>query len=323
MLEQVAETHSTVLLLGETGTGKEKFARLLHDMSSRQGPFVPIDCAAIPDELFEAELFGVEKGAYTGANLARAGRFEQAENGTLFLDEIPAISFSAQGKLLRALQEREIERVGGAQTIKVNVRIVAASNVDLWEEVQAGRFREDLFFRLNVFPITLPPLKDRRDDIPLLIDHFIGLFSEEHGRVVKGLTQQAKKILLDYDYPGNIRELKNLIKRGVISVGKDEFIDIHHVFDCRKNLKKPELPLSFQGDTDPIAGFEAKTDSNIDLYSRLLASGLSFSEIEHYIYARSLERCEGNVAAAARKLGLSRPSLEYRLRKFGLLKKKD
>lgn len=178
MLERVAATKAAVLFAGESGTGKELFANALHELSRRANkPFVAINCAAIPDTLVEAELFGVERGAYTGATSSRAGRFERASGGTLFLDEIASLSLVAQGKLLRAVQEGEIERVGGSNARSVDVRVVAATNVDLRAEVEARRFREDLFFRLNVFPIDLPPLRDRRDDIPLLMDHFLALYS--------------------------------------------------------------------------------------------------------------------------------------------------
>jgi two-component system, NtrC family, response regulator HydG len=210
MLERVAPTTAAVLFTGESGTGKELFANNLHTLSPRANkPFVAINCAAIPETLIEAELFGVERGAYTGATNSRAGRFERASGGTLFLDEIGALSLVAQGKLLRAIQEGEIERVGGSNAKSVDVRIVAATNVDLRADVKARRFREDLFFRLNVFPIDLPPLRERRDDIPLLMEHLLALYSSRHKRRFTGFTRRAVEALLNYDYAGNVRDSKS------------------------------------------------------------------------------------------------------------------
>jgi transcriptional regulator with GAF, ATPase, and Fis domain len=204
----------------------------LHRRSRRAaGPFVAVNCAALPDALVEAELFGVERGAFTGALQSRAGRFERAAGGTLFLDEIGSLPYAAQGKLLRVLQEREVERVGGLRTLKVDVRVIAATNVDLREEVKRGRFREDLFFRLNVFPIVIPPLRERRDDIALLIDGFLLQFCHEHSRTTPGLTPRAqRRTLLNYAFPGNIRELRNMVERGVIAVDNGEPIDLAHLF---------------------------------------------------------------------------------------------
>ncbi len=232
-LQRVAMTPATVLISGESGVGKEMFARQLHQLSrNREGPFVALNCAAIPDNLIEAELFGVERGAYTGATHSRPGRFERANGGTLFLDEITSLSLAGQSKLLRALQEREIERVGG-HGIKVNVRVVAATNVDLRKAVAAGDFREDLFYRLNVYPIALPPLRERRDDIPLLINFFLKRFCQEYGRTPAGLTMRALKTLLGYDFAGNVRELQNLIERGLIASDEGQAIDTGAYFPQR------------------------------------------------------------------------------------------
>jgi DNA-binding NtrC family response regulator/predicted hydrocarbon binding protein len=309
MLERVAKTHATVLLTGESGSGKELFAHTLHDMSSRNGqPFIAINCAAIPDTLMEAELFGVDKGAFTGASVARSGRFERAQNGTLFLDEIASLSAVAQGKLLRALQEREIERVGGTRVIKVDVRVVAATNVDLRKEVEAGRFRQDLFFRLNVFPIDLPPLRERRDDIPLLMDHFLRIYSREHNVTPRGFTRRAVEALLNYDYPGNVREMQNLIERGVVFAEPDGLIDTLHMFRSGENIETRSMQISPSGTLTRSAG--------------AASVGPTFSELERQLYGDALKQHQGNIAAAARSVGLSRPALEYRLRKLGLLKTK-
>ena len=313
MMEKVAPTDATVLVIGESGVGKELFANQLHDMSARRsGPFIPINCAAIPETLVESELFGVERGAFTGAIASRPGYFERASGGTLFLDEISSLAYSAQGKLLRALQERKIERVGGGKTIPVNVRVVAAANVDLSEEVQAGRFRQDLYFRLSVFPILIPPLRERRDDIPLLMSHFLRLFNAKHGRKVLGFTRAATDALLGYGFPGNIRELQNLVERGVIFADDERQIDQHHLFIGNERLSSA-LRLTDMGRV------EQAPDSTADAGRRQPSSPGSEVEAlrhaEHALYARALAAADGNVSAAARALGMSRAKLEYRLRK--------
>ncbi|WP_404405278.1 sigma 54-interacting transcriptional regulator [Pelagibacterium halotolerans] len=312
LLEKVASTDATVLFVGESGVGKELFSNQLHQMSARAtGPFVAINCAAIPDTLVESELFGVEKGAYTGAVNSRAGYFERAGGGTLFLDEVSSLAYSAQGKLLRALQERTIERVGGARTIPVDVRVVAASNVDLAEEVAKGKFRQDLYFRLCVFPIAIPPLRERRDDIPLLMAHFLKLYSERHGRNVHGFTRRATDALLKYDYPGNIRELQNLIERGVVYADDGGHIDIVHLFSGSELLPPFTVHLSPDGrlNRNPL-NEDNSPSGDID--------GKSFSDMEKSIYRAALERNGGNISAAARALKISRASLDYRLGKLGL-----
>lgn len=248
LIERVAPTQATALFTGASGVGKELFAQTLHAISPRaSAPFIAINCTAIPDTLIESELFGVERGAFTGASSARPGRFERAKGGTLFLDEVASLSFVAQGKLLRALQERRIERVGGTKVIEVHVRVVAATNVDLRDEVAAGRFREDLFFRLNVFPITLPPLRERRDDIPLLMEAFLRRYCDLHHRDVPGFTPRAVQTLLQYDFPGNIRELQNLVERGVIMAARDEPIDVHHLFRGGEAMGTSALSLDHGG----------------------------------------------------------------------------
>ncbi len=330
MLERVAGTRASVLITGESGAGKEMFAQTLHDLSPRRnGPFVAVNCAAIPDTLVESELFGVEKGAYTGATAQRPGRFERADGGTLFLDEIGTLTLTAQGKLLRALQEREIERVGGTRTVKVDVRVVAATNVDLCEEVRAGKFREDLFFRLNVFPIAVPPLRDRRDDIPLLIEYFIRHYSREHGRIIAGMTRRATEALLEYDYPGNVREMQNLIERGVVFAEDGDFIDAVHMFRRGEHVRGSQFCLA-QGRLNAAKAPQQTpapavngNGNGADPLENILGLGLPFPEIERRLYAGAMKAADGNVAAAARQLGLSRASLEYRLTKFGLLAGRD
>jgi transcriptional regulator with GAF, ATPase, and Fis domain len=221
---RVAPTDATVLLLGETGTGKELVARSLHDQSRRAGrAFVPVSCVALAPGLITSELFGHEAGAFTGAGKRRVGRFEQADGGTLFLDEIGEMPTDAQAILLRALQERVIERVGG-EAVPTDVRVVAATNRDLSAEVKAGRFRADLFFRLNVFPITLPPLRDRRSDVPELVTHFVRLLADRHGRSVSRVRPDTLRVLAAHDWPGNVRELRNVIERAVI-VSEGEELD--------------------------------------------------------------------------------------------------
>jgi two-component system response regulator HydG len=309
LLQKVAVTDATVLFVGESGVGKELFSRQLHELSRRaDGPFVAINCAAIPDNLVESELFGVEKGAYTGATSSRPGYFERAAGGTLFLDEVSSLAYSAQGKLLRALQEREIERVGGSKTIPVDVRIVAASNVDLATEVTQGRLRQDLYFRLCVFPVVIPPLRERRDDIPLLMAHFLRLYSARHGRKIRGFTRRATEALLKYDYPGNIRELQNLIERGTVYADEDGHIDVVHLFSGSELLPPFSVRLSEDGRLDqrPFADTAPQ------------AAGGSFEDMERAIYRAALDRNAGNVSAAARDLKLTRASLDYRLGKLGL-----
>jgi len=226
MICTVAPSDARVLVTGENGTGKELVARQLHELSARHdGPFIEVNCAAIPSELIESELFGHEKGAFTSAVKQRKGKFEQAEGGTLFLDEIGDMSPSAQAKVLRALQENRISRVGGEKEIEINVRVVAATNKDLRKEIEAGNFREDLFHRLAVIPIHVPALNDRRDDIPLLVDHFLRLICDQHGKVLLGVTQEAMDMLTSANWTGNIRELRNVVERLVILTPKGSEID--------------------------------------------------------------------------------------------------
>ena len=313
-LDRVARTRATVLFTGESGVGKEVFARRLHRISPRaEQPFIAVNCAAIPESLIESELFGVERGAFTGASHSRPGRFERAEGGTLFLDEIGTLSLVSQGKLLRAIQEGEIERVGGSRALKVDVRLVAATNVDLQAEVQAGRFREDLFFRLNVYPIHLPPLRDRRDDIPLLMNHFLRRESERHGLDVPGFTQRAVRALLHYSYPGNIRELQNLVERGVISAEDGAPIDVRHMFRREQLSQETLLAIGAHGALASPA--EASVPNLLNHLRQALGSEtLALEQIELRLLREAVEAADGNLSAAARQLGMTRARLAYRLR---------
>ncbi len=320
LIERVAPTQATVLFTGPSGVGKEMYAQTLHNISPRKAnPFIALNCAAIPDTLVESELFGVEKGAFTGATASRPGRFERAHGGTLFLDEISSLSFVAQGKLLRALQQRVIERVGGIVIIDVDVRVIAATNIDLRDEVKAGRFRDDLFFRLNVFPIGLPPLKERRDDIPLLMDTFLRRYRVLHGREVPGFTPRAVQALLQYDFPGNIRELQNLIERGVIIVDPGESIDVHHLFRSGELHTHEAFGLNLSGRLtvhdgqieDPLALPRVTIDK-----AAPKADG-AVSDRNDAICRKALIEARYNVANAARALGLTRAQLAYRLKKAG------
>lgn len=321
LVRRVAPTDATVLFRGESGVGKECFARALHSISPRAtGPLVSINCAAIPPELVEAELFGVERGAYTGADSARPGRFERANGGTLFLDEITSLSLPAQGKVLRALQEREIERVGSTEVRKIDVRIVAAANRDLREEMEAGRFRTDLFYRLNVFPIEIPPLRERLEDIPLLVALFLKRSAARCHKDVRGLSARAYAALWDYDWPGNIRELENMIERGVILAEPDGSIDVQHLFAGGEKLRGNALNLGPHGKLISIAPNDGDDAAHLQqrLADGLLEALPCFADIETLLFDRAIERSGGNVSAAARLLQMRRGQVEYRLKRRGL-----
>ena len=338
MVRRVAPTQATVLFLGESGVGKEVFARTLHRLSARSSmPFVAVNCAAIPEQLIESELFGVERGAFTGALQSRLGRFERADGGTLFLDEIGTLSASAQGKLLRVLQEGEIERLGDTHTRTVDVRVVAATNVDLREEVKAGRFREDLFFRLNVFPVRITPLRERREDIPLLMTHFLTKYNRLHGRRLTGFTERAVDAMLSYDWPGNVREVENVIERGVILASDNGAIDTSHLFTSGERFGEQRFEIGREGRliaSDPAAFVtDQNPDREVDRVSRrvnnlLLGEGsdcdnVSLDEIETLLLKRAVERANGNVAAAARLLGITRPQMVYRMKSRGIVHEGD
>jgi len=315
MIEQVANTDATVLILGESGTGKEVVARKLHFHSDRRGkPFVPVNCGAIPADLLESELFGHEKGAFTGAISARQGRFEMAEDGTLFLDEIGDMSMPMQVKLLRVLQERSFERVGSNRTIRCNVRIVAATHRNLEKAIQKGSFREDLYYRLNVFPIDMPPLRDRVEDIPVLVNDLIHRIEHEKRGSVR-LTPAAIAALTHYSWPGNVRELANLMERlailhpyGVVDIGDlpEKFRPVGRV----DTLQLPEVTI--KGDEPDSTVFAPRLPSDgLDLKAHL-------NTLEQSLIQQALEESEGVVAHAAKRLHMRRTTLVEKLRKYGL-----
>jgi DNA-binding NtrC family response regulator len=302
LLAKAAESRVTVLLLGETGVGKDMFAKALHEGSPRRDkPFVAVNCAAIPRDLIEAELFGVEKGAYTGADQSRPGRFERAHGGTLFLDEVGELSPQAQAALLRVLQESELERLGDTRTRKVDVRLVAATNENLQEAVEQGRFREDLLYRLNVFSVVVPPLRERIDDVPELVQHFIDKYSAIHGKQVQGITDKAMSMLRAHQWPGNIRELGNMIERGIILADQGGQIEAMHLFP---HIAEPG------GNGESDAGGPLTT-----VVEQLLEDGCDLAGLENALIERAMERSGGNVTRAADLLGLTRATLDYRLKK--------
>jgi len=332
MIRRVANTRATVLFLGESGVGKEVCARTLHRISGcANGPFVAVNCAAIPEALVESELFGVERGGFTDATQSRPGRFERADGGTLFLDEIGILSLTAQGKLLRALQEGEIERVGDTQTRRVDVRVIAATNLDLKDEIRAGRFREDLYFRLNVFPIRVPSLRERREDLPVLLNHMLHKYRERHARDVTGFTGRALDALLNYGWPGNIREMENLVERGVILAPDGGAIDIGHLFTSGETIDAQMFGLGINGSLTPSASLldqQGSGDGEVERVVRKvnhLLMGMSgeieptsLDDIETALLKSAVQRAQGNLSAAARTLGITRPQLVYRLKSRGL-----
>ena len=301
LLRRAADSQVNVLLLGETGVGKEMFAQALHHTSKRaEGAWVAINCAAVPEELLESELFGVEKGAYTGAQTSRPGRFERADGGTLFLDEVGELSLSAQAKLLRVLQQGEIERLGATRTRKVDVRVVAATNVDLHAAVKEGRFRADLYYRLNVFPVEIPPLRQRHDDIPLLTERFLKKYAVRHDKRLQGITPEAVRALQAYNWPGNIRELENTIERGVILAANGGFIDVAEGFPYTHSNTPETVPV----------------DDSLDaVVMTMLDENIPLPLLEERLLETAVTRNDGNLSAAARVLGLTRPQLAYRLKK--------
>lgn len=315
LLKRAAGSAITVLLLGETGVGKEVFARWLHEQGPRSGgPFIAVNCAAIPAELIEAELFGVEKGAYTGAHSARAGRFERAHHGTLFLDEAGDLPAATQVKLLRVLQTGEIERLGGESPLKVDVRIVAATNVNLQQAMDEGRFRRDLFYRLNTFPITIPPLRERQADIAPLVQRFIEKFSAIYGKKLRGLTDRAMRDVLGHAWPGNIRELENVIERAVLLAPEGGFIEASHLWGCGGQAPQAEKQIDARGQL----GREGPGDPLDQLCEQVLAREVDLGALEQRLMQTAMQRAKGNLSQAARLLGITRPQLAYRLKKEGL-----
>ena len=305
VIEKVADTPSTVLITGESGTGKELIARALHENSSRKNkPFVSVNCAAIPPDLLESELFGYEKGAFTGAVTSKPGRFELADEGTLFLDEIAEIPVSMQVKLLRALQEQEFERVGGIKTIRVDSRLITATNRDLKSSIADGEFREDLYYRLNVVHVHLPPLRDRPSDIPLLLEHFVRKFNAKLGRAVTGFEDAAMSQLLRYDWPGNIRELENVVERCMI-FAEDGEVSVRHL--------PAELGEADRGTGlgTPPAAVPGKTGLKEAVREATL-------KVEREFIGRALDQTGGNVTHTARLLKISRKSLQNKMKELGL-----
>ncbi len=306
-VERVAPTNATVLLGGESGVGKDLIARAIHQHSRRSsGPFIKINATAIPENLLESELFGYEKGAFTGAVVAKPGKFELADRGTLFLDEIGDVPLAIQVKLLRVLQEREFERLGGTRTLKVDVRLVAATNRDLRAALEQGSFREDLYYRLNVVPIDIPPLRDHKEDIPDLVDHFIRRFAPESGKAVTGITPAALKVLLGFHWPGNVRELENVIQRA-IALSSGPVLDVPDI--------RLDLALATRR---PAPGVESAVTSGF-----FPPNGMTLEQYEEEIIREALRRANGNKSQAARLLGLSRNALRYRLSKMGVADETD
>lgn len=315
LIKKAAQSKVTVLLQGETGVGKEVVAKGLHTNSDRaEAKFVAVNCACIPPDLIEAELFGVEKGAYTGATQAREGKFERANQGTIFLDEVIELSPRAQASLLRVLQESEFERVGDIRTRKVDVRIIAATNEDLNQAVLEGRFRADLFYRLNVYPILIPSLRERSEDIPLLTSHFLKKYCTLYNKNTAGVSDRAMQALTQYKWPGNIRELENMIERGVILTDNNQSIDMASLFP---SLSEPSHPLNIINSTGQLS--EKAQSDEIDetmTVEEMLSENFSLEILETQLINKAMNLTNNNISKAARKLGLTRPALAYRLKKI-------
>lgn len=293
----VAPTEASVLILGESGTGKELIANALHQGSSRsERRFIKINCAALPETLLESELFGHERGAFTGAVGRKPGRFELADGGTIFLDEIGEMTFSTQAKLLRVLQEREFEPLGSTRSVRVDIRVISASNRDLKDEVKKGNFREDLFYRLNVVPINLPPLRERKEDIPLLVDHFLHIYNEKNNRHLKGFHPRALDAMMRYSWPGNIRELENVVERAVI-LTMDEYVSFS------------ELPESISGESASAIPTTSKAG---------IVPGMTIRELEKELILVTLEHNDGNRTRSAGFLGITRRTLQNKLKEYGI-----
>jgi nitrogen regulation protein NR(I) len=308
---KVADSPSTVLITGESGTGKELIAKALHRGSARRDkPLIKVNCAAIPKDLVESELFGYERGAFTGAVASKPGRFELADGGTLFLDEIGEVPVEMQVKLLRALQESEFERVGGIKTLHVDVRLIAATNRDLKALIADGRFREDLYYRLAVVPIELPPLRERREDIPLLVRHFIQKYDDRLGKRVEGIEEEALQLLLGYQWPGNIRELENLMERSVL-FADGPLIQASALPDSlRERGPHPPVPIAAMG---PLGAIAAPSGASMKEIVRQAQA-----ELEKELIARALDETGGNVTRAAKRLQISRKSLQVKMKELGL-----
>jgi len=311
LLSKAASSPISVLLLGETGVGKEVFARWLHDNSDRaHKPFVAINCGALPADLIEAELFGVEKGAFTGAQQSRPGRFERADGGTLFLDEAGDLAPATQVKLLRVLQTGEFERLGDQKTRKVDVRLVAATNVDLKKAIADGRFRADLYYRLATYPVTIPPLRERKCDIPLLAASLMEKYSQAYNKHLDGVSDRAMQLLMAHDWPGNVRELENLIERGVLLAPEGHPVEAEHLF--------VDPPGQAEVGIDHTGVVVGQGDSQrTRLCEQLLDTAFDLNEFEQQLLDLAVQRADGNLARAARSLGITRRQLDYRLKRNG------
>ena len=318
-IQQVAPTRATVLIEGESGTGKELVARALHNLSGRPKPkLVTVHCAALSEQLLESELFGHERGAFTGATERRKGRFEEAQGGTLFLDEIGEINSSTQVKLLRALGERTIERVGGNQPIKVDVRVVAATNRNLEQMIKRGEFRDDLYFRLNVVKIEMPPLRVRKEDIVLMVDAFLKEFSEENSKPVRELTQDALRCLIDYDWPGNVRELRTAIEHGVV-MSNGPKITLRHLPNFLRDAKPGVVPDGAAGLTDRAVGDLSAEEGADPVFATVPgdpADSFNLERMECHLIRRALEHTNENRTEAAKLLGISRRTLQRKLKEM-------
>ena len=298
MILKVARSNSTVLIRGESGTGKELIARAVHNQSPRADEmFQAVNCAAINENLLESELFGHEKGSFTGAHAEKKGLFEIADRGTLFLDEIAELDVGIQAKLLRALQERKIRRVGGTHEISVDVRVIAATNRDLRAMVADGRFRDDLYYRINVLSIDVPPLRERREDIPVLIDFFLKKHTKNTSRLITGLTPETRKLMIDYSWPGNVRQLESAIERAILLAENDK-------------ITLEDLPTEVRQDAGPASEGTFK----------LPAEGINFEDVERNLLTQAMEQTDYNITKAAKLLGLTFRTLQYRLEKFGIKK---
>jgi two-component system response regulator HydG len=299
LVAQVAPSEATALVTGESGTGKEMIASAIHTNSPRKaGPFIRINCAAITETLLESELFGHEKGSFTGADRRKEGKFRQADRGTIFLDEVSEMSLGMQVKLLRVLQEREFTRVGGEELIRVDVRVIAATNRDLLKAVTESRFREDLYYRLNVVNLRVPPLRERREDIPLLAQHFLKIFTERNRKALQGFTPRAMDRLLRYPWPGNVRELMNTVERGVVLTRSD-------ILDEEDVAPVPETDV-LQAPAEHAPGFAEGMDSSLEF-------------VEKTTILKTLEESGGNKSEAARRLGITRRTLHLKLKKYGMM----
>ena len=329
VIERVADTPSTVLITGESGTGKELVAKALHEQSSRKGePFIKINCAAIPKTLMESEMFGYEKGAFTGATSSKPGRFELADSGTLFLDEIGEIPVEMQVKLLRAIQESEFERVGGLKTLKVDVRLITATNRDLEQEVQRGNFREDLYYRLNVVPLQIPPLRKRTGDIPLLVQHIIKKFNERLRKNISGIADDALAALETHTWPGNIRELENVLERTILFCKGEriERADLQLALSTPDSTPPPAMArTTSSGAMAPILDDEDEEDDGVPGEHAGATSGslkdivrAETSRVERELIIKALDETGGNVTQAARLLKISRKSLQMKMKELGL-----